>query len=62
MAQAPEIKSWSKVQLLESDIDERLEVWEIEGQDRNGVEYTAIGEYYEDEPVVVKEIQVKDNG
>lgn len=57
-----EIKSWSKVQLLESDIDERLEVWEIEGKDQNGIEYTAIGEYYEDEPVVVKEIQVKDNG
>ena len=58
----PEIKSWSKVQLLESDPDERLQVWEIEGEDENGIEYTAIGEYYHDELSEVKEIQVKDNG
>lgn len=53
------VNKWSKLQLLELDPDERLEVWEIEGTDQNGVEYTAIGEYYEDEPVVVKEIELK---
>lgn len=50
---------WDQKQLLEKDIDEHSESWEMIGYDEDGKEYSAIGEFCLGELVIITEIELK---
>lgn len=56
--QFPEIE-WEEKQLLEHDIEERSQTWEMEGEDSNENKYSGVGEFICGELVVINQIESK---
>lgn len=54
----PEIE-WDPLKLMDRDIEERSETWEMEGEDSNGEKYAGVGEYSCGELVVITQIELK---
>lgn len=55
--QWPEI-NWHQKSLLDKDVDERSETWELSGTDVDGKEYSAIGNFTHDELDYITEIEL----
>lgn len=49
---------WEQHSLMDKDIDERSETWEVKGFDANGNKYIGIGDFSCEELVCVNQIEI----
>lgn len=55
----PEIE-WDQDRLMETDIDERMEIWRMIGIGTNGLHYSGSGYYFCGELDSIKDIELDD--